>query len=350
MVKENLDISRQYLNSVHSKRDISCIVDRKIKRKQYDLAVIIPCYNVEKYVEKAIDSVLNYQGKYSLEVIIVDDGSEDLTGVIVDNYGELDNVIVVHQENGGLSAARNTGLLYVDARYLFFLDSDDYLIEDSLEKMLNVAFENDADIVEGLMQTFSDKDEDFTCKPLSGICERCEGYKLSGYACGKIFKVNLFDDISFPEGYLYEDGVITYLVIPRTKNTFTLDMIVYAYRQNQRGISKSFQKDTRSIDAYWLREVLFADMKRLGIEINQRLYEQILEEIALTFVRTNEMETNIKVSIFFLTTEWFKDLHKRYSTTNKFQAVLEKGLELENYQTYSDGCAVLWNRKLTEGG
>ena len=151
MTREQLEISRQYLNSIDPKRDISCIVDRKIKKQTYDLAVIMPCYNVEKYVEEAVDSILHQETNFKVELIIVNDGSTDSTGEIVNHYGDLDDVLVIHQENKGLSAARNTGLFYADARYLCFIDSDDYMTDGALDLLLDVAFENKADIVQGIM-------------------------------------------------------------------------------------------------------------------------------------------------------------------------------------------------------
>lgn len=346
MTKEQLDISRQFLNSLDPKRDVSCVLDRKLRKQTFDLAIIIPCYNTEKYVKKAIDSVLYQECKYKISIIAVDDGSKDSTAEILDSYGELDNVLIVHQENGGAAAARNTGLLYADAKYLCFLDSDDYMTEGSLEQLLDSATENDADIVQGVMQSFSDQQADLVKKDFSGKCKACSKQEIPGFPWGKIYKSELFDDVSFPEGYLFEDGIITYLVIPRAEKTYLLDCLVYAYRQNESGATKSFQNNLKSIDAYWLREVLFADMERLGIEIDQTMYEQILDEIALTYVRTNDLDMNVKVSIFFLTTEWFNRLHSRFSTTKKYQTILEKGMELENFQSYCDGCAVLWNSKL----
>ena len=346
MTKEQLDIARQYLNSQHSKAEISSVLDRKIRRESFDLAVIMPCYNVEKYVREAVDSVLNQNCQYSICLIAVDDGSKDTTGEILDSYGERDDVLVIHQENAGAAAARNIGLLYADARYLCFLDSDDYMTEGSLEQLLDSATENDADIVQGVMQSFSDQQADLAKKDFSGKCKTCSKQEIPGFPWGKIYKSELFDDVSFPEGYLFEDGIITYLVIPRAEKTYLLDSFVYAYRQNESGSTKTFQANIRSIDAYWLREILFADMEKLGIDINQAMYEQLLDEIALTYVRTNDLDMNVKVSIFFLTTEWFNRLHSRFSTTKKYQTILEKGLELENFQSYCDGCAVLWNSKL----
>lgn len=346
MTREQLEISRQYLNSIDPKRDISCIVDRKIKNQTYDLAVIMPCYNVEKYVEEAVDSILHQETNFKVELIIVNDGSTDSTGEIVNHYGDLDDVLVIHQENKGLSAARNTGLFYADARYLCFIDSDDYMTDGALDLLLDVAFENNADIVQGIMQSFSDGKEEFGKESFTGRIEKMGKAEMAGYACGKVFKAQLFDDLAFPEGYLFEDGIITYLVAPKAKNIYLLDAFVYAYRQNESGITKKSQANIRSIDAYWLREIFFEDMERLGIEIDQPMYEQILDEIALTFVRTNDLELNVKVSIFFLTTEWFGKLHERFSTDNKYKSVLEKGMELESFQTYSDGCAILWNKRL----
>ena len=135
---------------------------------------------------------------------------------------------------------------------------------------------------------------------------------VSGYMCGLLYKTHLFDNISFPEGYWYEDGILPYLILPRTTRIFKSSRLVYAYRMNPNGITAISHGSPKSIDAYWLREILFSDMDKLGIAMNQIIYEKLLDEIALTYVRTNDLDNNVKVAIFFLTANWFRELHKKF--------------------------------------
>nr|MCR4746646.1 glycosyltransferase family 2 protein [Lachnospiraceae bacterium] len=314
---------------------------------KYDLDVIIPCYNVEKYVRLCIDSIMNMDYKCNVRIIIIDDGSEDATGNIIDEYAGRKNILIIHQENQGLSGARNAGLLEVNADYVMFLDSDDYIVDGNLDAILEFAYSENVDIIEGKMVTLSGNVIDYA-KDNSFEFVEINRHKATGYACGKIFKTTLFDNVSFPAGYWFEDGIIRYLIMPRCEKIYGFNGLIYAYRQNEEGISYKSRGNIKSIDAYWLREIIFDDMKKLGIEITQELYEMLIDEIALTFVRTSGLEQNVKISIFYLTAEWFRPLHKRFRSRNRFHYVLEKGLELENFQTYADGCGLLWNSRIVQ--
>ena len=111
------------------------------------ISVIIPVYNVEQYLEECVNSVLTQTYK-NIEIILVDDGSTDSSGSMCDSFSsENKNICVVHQKNGGLSAARNTGLSYAKGEYVYFLDSDDYIAEDALEKLCFLAEKDSSDIV-----------------------------------------------------------------------------------------------------------------------------------------------------------------------------------------------------------
>ena len=110
------------------------------------IGVIIPVYNVEKYLEQCVDSVLNQSFK-DIEIILVDDGSKDSSGEICDYYKEKDSrVKVIHKENGGLSDARNMGIRQCSSEYILFLDSDDYWKENCLEEIAR-CIEDNVDIV-----------------------------------------------------------------------------------------------------------------------------------------------------------------------------------------------------------
>lgn len=101
------------------------------------VTVVIPIYNVERFLKEAIDSAINQTYK-NIEIILVDDGSTDNSGNICDEYVKLDNRIkVIHKENGGLSTARNAALEVYTGKYIMFLDSDDFLELDAVEKMYN---------------------------------------------------------------------------------------------------------------------------------------------------------------------------------------------------------------------
>lgn len=123
------------------------------------VTIIVPVYNVEKYLDKCIESIL-YQTYKNLEIILVDDGSTDNSGKIIDEYAKKDTrIVVIHKENGGVSSARNAGLNNSTGDYICFCDADDYLMNDYVEYLLNMALTNDVDIAltKNMFSNFNNK-------------------------------------------------------------------------------------------------------------------------------------------------------------------------------------------------
>ena len=113
------------------------------------ISIIVPIYNVERFLEKSVSSILN-QTYNNLEIILVDDGSKDLSGIIADKLSKLDNRIqVIHKQNGGLSSARNEGLKHVTGEYVAFLDSDDCIIPEFYEYLISMIKTYNVEIAQG---------------------------------------------------------------------------------------------------------------------------------------------------------------------------------------------------------
>ena len=126
------------------------------------VSVVVPCYKVEKYIAKCIESIQNQDFK-DLEIILVDDGSPDNTGKICDDYSKNDDrIIVIHKVNGGVSSARNDGLKIAKGDYVIFADSDDYFPNGSISHLYYEAIKRDADIVIGdVIKVYSDGREEY---------------------------------------------------------------------------------------------------------------------------------------------------------------------------------------------
>lgn len=186
---------------------------------RFKISVIVPIYNAEKTIKKCITSVIE-QTLDDIELILVDDGSSDLSSGIIDSFRGYQNVKVLHKKNEGVSAARNNGINMSEAKYLFFLDSDDYLEEDVLEKMWRFGEDNELDLVscahtEYNATLYSGNDSDknsFIAKNAKEIGEHFnEIFPKS--ACAKLFKTSLIKSfhIRFPEKMcLGEDLYFTY--------------------------------------------------------------------------------------------------------------------------------------------
>lgn len=184
------------------------------------VSVIIPVYNVQNYVERCINSVLS-QTYNNIEIIAVDDGSTDKSGIILDKYGSLnDNCKVYHIANGGVSTARNVGKEKAIGEWFFFLDSDDYIEPECIETLIKAGMETDADIVVSnyyLLENSENKrklnyyDDEIISSGLQGI-EKI--FLTSAVVWGKLYKREIVDSTSFDPRYsIGEDGLALFEMI-----------------------------------------------------------------------------------------------------------------------------------------
>ena len=244
------------------------------------ISVIVPIYNVEKYLKKCVDSIIA-QTYTNIEIILVDDGSPDNCGVICDEYEKKDNRIrVIHKKNGGLSDARNAGLDICRGEYISFIDSDDFVAPYFLEMLYNAITQNNTCIslithaVNFLDNkkfenniTFSKGLTDCKIKCVSAY-EILESLMYQKVLCGAqfyLYKREIFDNLRFPLGCLYEDLATTYKAIIKSNKIAIVDSDVYAYRvRNDSILRKPFNNEkmiiidiTRSL----YKDICFYDLK-----------------------------------------------------------------------------------------
>ena len=206
------------------------------------ISVIVPIYNVEKYLTKCIESIINQTYK-NLEIILVDDGSPDKSPIICDEYAKKDNRIkVIHKKNGGLSDARNYGMSLATGEYISFIDSDDYIDEEMYEKMIFELINNDSDIVScAINNVYSDRIES------SYIEERVYdtelalknlilGRNLNQTVWNKLYKKDVINGILFEKGKINEDDFWTYQVFANSKKIITLNKPLYNYIHRESSI------------------------------------------------------------------------------------------------------------------
>jgi glycosyltransferase involved in cell wall biosynthesis len=196
------------------------------------LSVIIPVYNVQKYLARCVESVLG-QTHRDLEVILVDDGSTDSCGTLCDQYATQDQrVKVIHKSNGGLSSARNAGLDVMTGEYVTFVDADDFIHRDFAIKLLQ-AIGLDAQIAVGRWQECDEGETPIEADVIWGdvisftrdeaIDEIYYQRRLTHSACSRIFEASLFDDLRFPKGKLYEDLAISYNLLKKVNKVVYID-------------------------------------------------------------------------------------------------------------------------------
>ena len=220
------------------------------------ISVIIPVYNVEKYLKKCVDSVL-CQTYENLEIILVDDGSPDGCGAICDEYAKQDGrVVVIHKENGGLSSARNAGLDVMTGEYVAFLDSDDWVEPNMYGTLLaNLKrFQSDisvggvADDLETSEGTHTTHTSQYGEEPFAeNKVDAMRRFFSGAYAAwDKLYRASLFCGIRFPEGEINEDEAIALYLFEKCDAVCYTNEVLYHYlkRENRKNTitAESFSK------------------------------------------------------------------------------------------------------------
>lgn len=251
------------------------------------ISVVIPIYNVEAYLQRCIESVV-HQTYENIEIILVDDGSPDKCGEICDKYEAGDSRIrVIHQENKGLSGARNVAIDLSTGKYITFLDSDDWLELNAIEIMYQLSLKYQAGIVGTSLLNVYDNGETKNNTSIKSIKEYDTKDALSSFlfnghltpcVCGKLYLKELWNDIRCPEGKIFEDQFTTYKLIDRASKIVFYPTALYNYYKRGNSIGhSSFSKK------------------------NYHLYEGINEEYS--FITTKYPETISDMNVAKITWE-----------------------------------------------
>ena len=302
------------------------------------VSVIVPIYNVEKYLEKCINSLLS-QTLEDIQIILVNDGSKDNSGNISKEYekNNKDRVIYVEKENGGLSDARNYGLKYATGDFIAFLDSDDYIEKNAYEEMYNKAIEENADYVEcDFIWEFPNKIRMDKQYPYKNKKEMLSFVRV--VAWNKLIKRQLItgNNLEFPKGLRYEDVEFTYKLIPfinkfayvdkpfihyvqregsianvqneRTAEIFTvLDNVIEFYKKNN-----IYEKYRDELEYNYARYLLCSSLKRMCKIKDKTIREKLLTE---SWKRLNSNFPNWKENVILKTVNIGKNKYMR--TVNK---------------------------------
>lgn len=258
------------------------------------LTIILPVYNVEPYIERCVDSVIGQTYK-NLQIILVDDGSPDNCGAICDEYTKKDKrIMAVHQENEGLSGARNSGMLFAKGEYIAFVDSDDWIHPQMYEKMMESIQTYNLDIVRAAVCETDGKDykknilpsPDLANKVLEGDTIFALYFKefLCKVVWNAVYKRDIVAGILSPERCQFEDNYVSGRYLYRAKRMMILDTPLYYYWMNPNGISNSSNK--RLLDICICTDKLKNDLiheglrnpkfiKKLDYKLARELYHYI---------------------------------------------------------------------------
>lgn len=217
------------------------------------VSIVVPIYNVEQYLEKCVESICR-QTYENLEIILVNDGSPDQCGQMCEEYAKKDNRIkVIHKKNGGLSDARNSGVKLATGKYLLFVDSDDYIAKDLVEKTVTVAEKNNCDMV--LYDYYYVEPDNVeirsTIVPANKVISLEQEHTLllaATSACAKLFNREFYvkANCPFPQGIYFEDLATTSIFFMRAKRVYYLKEPLYYYinRENSIMTGKNFEKSS----------------------------------------------------------------------------------------------------------
>ncbi len=330
--------AREILTSYSDKPHGSCVAENETKI-EYDLQIIIPAYNVEEYIQKCLESVRSLlQCKYSVLIQIIDDGSTDSTSEIVDIFSDVsdDNIVVIHQNNKGLSNARNAALQTLRGKYIMFLDADDYLPDSfDLDRLLEYA--ENCDILQG---------DWVNVNSYYKIIGQHKATSLSGYAWGKMFNYTVFKNLKFPEDYWFEDTIVRLIISGKSLSIKTIDECVYCYRQNKNGITAKAKNSYKIIDTYWVTELCMNELPAFGVAYDQSTYGRFLWQSVVNQIRIRKQPRIIRKAVFILTAEIVEKLFYDVPLKSIQYQKIEKAIKSGEFSKFELLAISNWCKKI----
>ncbi|WHY61121.1 glycosyltransferase family 2 protein [Cytobacillus firmus] len=267
------------------------------------VSVVVPIYKVEKYLHRCVDSILN-QTYTNLEIILVNDGSPDHCGEMIDSYAAKDSrIITVHKENGGLSDARNAGMEYITGNYTLFVDSDDWLDVSMIEKLLNSITKYQADVAQSAFyyayedhllydnRYYSSNDSPVILDNRNLMYELVKNEKVKNFAWGKLYKTELIKNLPFKKGVLFEDVFWAHKVMQKVETYVILHQPHYYYLQRKDSIVASYTP--RNLDILE------------GLKERHKFLEQYYNELTNESLKVILKTSLVHYNLLFL--NWRKD-------------------------------------------
>ncbi len=238
------------------------------------ISVIVPIYNTEKYLVECVES-LRKQTYSNIEIILVNDGSTDASIEICDGFAEKDSrVRVFHKKNEGVAVARNFGIQQSNGQYVVIVDSDDIAVDRMIEVLYTQIKENDADIAVGNYYIYDESDgnfyyyiidDDYCVEVLSSqelIDRQAGSWKWNSSAfivtVAKLYKKELFEDVSFTHGRRFDDEASTHRLFLRSKKTVFINDNLYLYRRRSGSIMRT------GFDLSWVRDLVEVFSKKIS--------------------------------------------------------------------------------------
>lgn len=307
------------------------------------ISIIVPIYNAEKYLNRCISSIIK-QTYTDLEIILVDDGSKDTSGDICDYWQKNDDrIIVVHQENSGVSAARNKGICQSTGKYIMMLDSDDYMATQTVQLLYQAIIKEDAqiaicDFVEGEDDAYYFQ---INQPPISSVLEVLTAENATrrlydsshsalqyGTPWAKLYRASLFDGIQYPVGKIFEDIYITHELLGKCDRIVVCPQkLIYYYNHSDSIMHQEFHLGKLDYLEACANRIKY--YKKQGYkELPEIAYDEYLHSLVWEYSRARDLLAN-KAAM--------KDIHKR------FKEVYRRGYSSKRYEDENPWFLALFN-------
>ena len=285
------------------------------------LTVVIPVYNVEKYLKRCIESILIQEWK-NYDILLVDDGSTDNSPQICDDYAKAyDFISVIHKKNGGLSAARNTGISHAEGEYVYFPDSDDWIEPNTFSDLAEVIESDQYDIISfnrEFVKSEADiiKSDSKQSKRLTGKEALVEMFSygfITGFANDKIYRKALFtkNNIQFPVGKYYEDLGTNYKLFLAAKKIYATNQKYYHYLiDNPDSITQSWNEKKFSDMFGFYKEVFYSDFVRSQLNKEELQISQLYYVNGLVHILASLYKSKLDKQYIEITNEVKQELLK----------------------------------------
>lgn len=289
-----------------------------------DISIIIPVYNRERFLKKCLYSIFNQKTKYKYEVICINDGSTDNSLEILRSFQieYPDKLVIINQDNQGASAARNHGIEIAKGEYLGFIDSDDYVAEDYIDKIISKAKESNADIIQVGYSRITPSGKvlaNITHESVSinGTNKTELFKKVSGFVGGGTIRKELFRQLRYPVGFWYED-IITRLLLMRICKRFEyIGESLYHYVIHKENFSKTIQRgNTKSMDQLYLAKYL-ADysIHTMGLPKDEILYGVLTYELGtVLWLRIRKLPAKLQKAAFTIAADYMNSIRPTHPT------------------------------------
>ncbi|OLR62925.1 hypothetical protein BHF69_09680 [Anaerostipes sp. 992a] len=294
------------------------------------VSVIVPVYNIEQYLDRCIQSIVD-QSYRNLEIILVDDGSKDSSGKKADSWSEQDSrITVIHRTNGGLSAARNSGIDVAKGDYLLFVDSDDWIHKDMVTFLIKNTAKADmvccgmlqaTDIESTPMKWFK---EEHIYSNMEALDLLVENKIFTSHVMRNLYPRSIFKDIRFPEGKVFEDIRIAHKIIMQIDSICILPEAYYYYYVREDSISNIVKLKNR-IEWYHALKQRAKDLEGMKKEYQEMIRAQMAVVISLAMVQNtflDEEKTQYKMELKsikkFLREKETKNAVKKYSSRAQY--------------------------------